>query len=147
MSLKKIGVLALLFGILFAPVFVSASSSRDYDSNRDNNREYNHSSSMCDTHGTGSCSRDYYDYGYSYPYNNYSYTYPSYNSSYSYPQQYRAPQYNEKSPNVSLTVISLPNTGFEPKSVAALTFALIVLLGIGWVLSPYVRKAFTVVLR
>ncbi|MBC7836777.1 hypothetical protein H7X87_03305 [Acetobacteraceae bacterium] len=50
-------------------------------------------------------------------------------------------------PNVALTVVSLPNTGFEPQSFASIAFALIVLLGIGYGVSPYVRKAFTAVLR
>ena len=41
----------------------------------------------------------------------------------------------------------MPNTGFEPQNGVALATALVVLLVAGFFLYPYVRYAFTAVLR
>lgn len=145
MSLKKIGVLVALFGTLLIPSFVLASGSNSHNDRYDRNDRDRYSYSYNNNYSNSFCDNYTYHYNCSY---SMGYSYPSYNNySYSYPQYYQAPQYYEKSPNASLTVLSLPNTGFEPKTAASLAFALLVLLSVGFVLYPYVRKAFTVVLR
>lgn len=53
-------------------------------------------------------------------------------------------------PNVTLASAAypaLPNAGFEPQTLAAFAFALVLLMGAGIALYPHARKAFAVVSR
>jgi hypothetical protein len=56
--------------------------------------------------------------------------------------------YPGTTPSVTASYVPafLPNTGFGPQDSAALAFALVLLLGAGFLVAPYVRKAFTVAL-
>jgi hypothetical protein len=49
-------------------------------------------------------------------------------------------------PSTNYVSALLPNTGFEPQNGAAFAFALVMLVGAGIVVAPYVRKAFTAAL-
>jgi hypothetical protein len=53
-------------------------------------------------------------------------------------------------PNVTLTSVAypfLPNTGFEPQTMAAFAFAIVLLLGTAIALYPHAKKAFAIVTR
>ena len=76
---------------------------------------------------------------YSYTNNYYPYNYSPYTNQYPY-------QYQQPVSVVSKYVPTLPNTGFEPISSTSLAFSLALILVLGVLLYPYVRKTFTAVL-
>jgi hypothetical protein len=69
-----------------------------------------------------------------------------------YGEPYAAPVFNNQAygPNVTLSSVAyplLPNTGFEPQTLATFAFALVFLLGTSIALYPHAKKAFTIVTR
>jgi hypothetical protein len=68
--------------------------------------------------------------------------YPYYNQPYQYQQQYQQPV-----TYLANYVPALPNTGFEPMSAATVAFAVVLLIAVGILTYPYVRKAFAVITR
>ena len=68
-------------------------------------------------------------------------------SNYPYPQPYPYPYPPQQPPVIIMSTYvprALPNTGFDPNMGSAmLAFATVLLIGSGFVVYPYVRKAFT----
>jgi hypothetical protein len=81
---------------------------------------------------------------------------PGYGERYTPPvfadQNYNYGNYGAYGPGPNVTIASvaypfLPNTGFEPQTLAAFAFAVVLLLGAVIALYPHARKAFAIVAR